>query len=359
MDMPDMDRARGLMVGIAVGNLLGVVVEGRSQRRIARDFPEGVTEIAAKRGYPDDDDLAQAIEIADAAAAGDGLDIDDLGRRFWKWAETNGLGMGGLTADVLSLYGGSYPQRLARIRAAGNTRPAQGIPIAEASRQAWGGDRAGNGALMRCAPLAIRWSDDPHRLVLESVVSAVPTHWDPRCGWSCVLANLVTAAALRGETLSPDDLLRVARDGMAASLPVLDRYGYSDEIPSDVMEAVAIASRSELDMVRFDGPDMGFTLLSLQAALICYWQAGDFESALSGIIEAGGDTDTNGAIVGAILGARFGLTAIPKRWRRQVDEIRAGRISMECLADRLAASAGETGAAGEGETSLRHRRTGN
>ena len=341
--MSDMDRAHGLMVGIAVGNLLGVVTEGWSQRRIARAFPAGITEIAAKPGYPDDDDLAQAIEIADAAAAGDGLDIDDLGRRFWAWAETNGLGIGGLTADVLALYGGSYPQRLARIRAAGNTRSAKGIPIVEASRQAWGGDRAGNGALMRCAPLAIRWRDDPHRLVQESVISAVPTHWDPRCGWSCAIANLVTAAALRGETLSPDALLQAARDGMAASLPMLGRYGYCDEIPPCVMEAVAVASRSELDMVQFDGPDMGFTLLSLQAALICYWQAEDFETFLCRIIEAGGDTDTNGAIVGATLGARFGLTAIPERWRRQVDGIRAGRISMESLADRLAAPGGSAG----------------
>ena len=162
----------------------------------------------------------------------------------------------------------------------GTRGPRGAFPSTRRPRQAWSGDRAGNGALMRCAPLAIRWRDDPHRLVRESVVSAVPTHWDPRCGWSCALANLVTAAALRGETLSPDDLLGTARDGVAASLPVLDRYGYRDEIPSErVGSGGGIASRSELDMVRFDGPDMGFTLLSLQAALICYWQAGNFESA--------------------------------------------------------------------------------
>ncbi len=340
--MTDLDRARGLMVGIAVGNLLGVPIEGWSRRSIARVFPAGVTEITAKRGYPDDDDLAQAIEIADAAAAGGGLDIDDLGRRFWAWAETNGLGIGGLTADVLALHGGSYPQRLARNRSAGTTRPAKGIPIAEASRQGWAGGRAGNGALMRCAPLAIRWRDDPNRLVRESVVSAVPTHWDRRCGWSCAIANLAVAAALRGDAVSPEALLRAAQEGMAASLPELCRYGYRAEVPSSVMEAVAVASRSDLDMVRFDGPDMGFTLLSLQAALICYWQAGNFEFALRRIIEAGGDTDTNGAIVGAILGARFGLAAIPERWRRRVNEIRAGRVPMEVLADRLAGPARKT-----------------
>ena len=175
------------------------------------------------------------------------------------------------------------------------------------------------------------------RLVRESVLSAVPTHWDWRCGWSCALANLACAAALRGETLSAEALLRSAQDGMAASLPALRDYGYRAEIPSSVSEAVILALRSTMDDLRFDGDDMGFTLLSLQAALISYWRAEDFESGLRKAVEAGGDTDTNGAIVGAVLGARFGLAAIPERWRRRVDGIRTGRVSMEACSDRLAA----------------------
>ena len=339
--MTDTDRTQGLMAGIAVGNLLGISMEGWSQRSIAREYPAGVREIAAKPGYPDDDDLAQAIEIADAAMAAGGLDVDDLGRRFWEWAETNGSGMGGLTGDVLALYGGSYPLRLARNRTAGTVRTPRGIPIVEASRQAWAGGRAGNGALMRCSPLAIRWHDDPHRLVQESVLSAVPTHWDRRCGWSCALANLACAAALCGEMLSAEALLRSAQDGIAASLPALRDYGYRAEIPSSVSEAVALASRSTMDELRFDGSDMGFTLLSLRAALISYWRAEDFESGLRKAVEAGGDTDTNGAIVGAVLGARFGHAAIPERWRRRVDELRTERTSMESLADRLSALTSE------------------
>ena len=106
------DRTRGLMVGIAAGNLLGIVQEDWSRRRVAEAYPDGVREIAATTGYPDDDDLAQAIVIAEAAEQGQ-LDPDDLGRRFWEWAETNGLGMGGLTGHVLELYGGDAPQFLA------------------------------------------------------------------------------------------------------------------------------------------------------------------------------------------------------------------------------------------------------
>ena len=59
------------------------------------------------------------------------------------------------------------------------------------------------------------------------------------------------------------------------------------------------------------------------------------------MIEAGGDTDTNGAIAGAVLGARFGLESIPERWRRREAEIRVGRIRMKDCADRLVAAARE------------------
>ena len=90
------DKARGLMAGIAVGNLLGLPYEGRRWNRaaIAAEFPKGIREIAAKSGWPDDDDLAQSIILAEASIAADAYDIDDLAHRFWAWAETNGAGMG-------------------------------------------------------------------------------------------------------------------------------------------------------------------------------------------------------------------------------------------------------------------------
>ena len=67
------DRTRGLMVGIAAGNLLGIVQEGWSRRRVAEAYPDGVREIAATTGYPATRTtmtLAQAIVIAEAAEQG-------------------------------------------------------------------------------------------------------------------------------------------------------------------------------------------------------------------------------------------------------------------------------------------------
>ena len=176
----------------------------------------------AKPGYPYDDDIAQAIALAEAAAEGP-LDLDDVGRRFWDWAEINGAGMGGLTERVLSLYGGSYPQRLMRNRRTGRAREPIGTSIEEASRTAWENSRyrgdAGNGAVMRCAPIAIRWHQDPLALARNSYLSAVPTHWDRRCGWSCVVLNVAIASALRGEWVPADELLQASLEGVRGSPP--------------------------------------------------------------------------------------------------------------------------------------------
>ena len=217
------------------------------------------------------------------------------------------------------------------------------MSITEASQAAWGGSRAGNGAAMRCAPIAIRWCRDPVALVRNSIVSAVPTHWDNRCGWSCAILNLAAAAALRGESMTADELLDAGLGGVRASLSELQPYGYDAAVPDSVREAVLEASEAEMTDVRCDGGSMGYTLLALMVGLIAYWRAASFEHNLSRIIEVGGDTDTNGAIAGALLGARFGLEAIPWRWRERIAEIRAGRTPMEVLAESLLLAGADAG----------------
>ena len=327
-------RARGTLVGLATGNLLGLRHEGKSRAYIARLYPDGVQAIEAGNGWPDDDDLGQAIVIAEAAAKGP-LQLDDLARRFWYWGEVNGAGMGGLTRDALTGFGGDEPQRLARNRRRGRARKPNGVSVTDASRKAWRGSRAGNGAIMRCAPIAVRWAPEPERVVRESIVSAVPTHWDPRCGWSCALANLAIAGALRGEELSGQALMEQAQSGVEASIGELRRFGYTAQAPTSVQETVEEAEETRMRALVTDVPNMGYTLLTLKACLVAYRDSESVEQALRAVVEGGGDTDTNGAAVGAVAGAKFGLEGIPEDWRAHVREIRDGRIPMEAYADRL------------------------
>ena len=137
-------------------------------------------DIEARAGYPDDDDLTQAVILAAACHDAEALDADGLTRRFWVWGEENGLGMGHATRATLARYGGSAPRcygsRKVSARPFQAAREPVGLPALEASRAAWedaGGKAAGNGAVMRCAPLAIRWRQDDAALVRNTVVSAV------------------------------------------------------------------------------------------------------------------------------------------------------------------------------------------
>ena len=345
------DRCRGLMVGLAAGNLLGILCEGWPREEIRRRWPEGVRDIVASTGYPDDDDLAQAVILAEECLGGDELDADKLARRFWVWGEENGLGIGNATAETLARYGGSRPRCYGSRNPTGRrggsagsdfpvAREPQGLPALQASRAAWedsGGKAAGNGAVMRCAPLAIRWRHDDAALVRNTVCSAAVTHWDSRSIWSSVFVNLAIASLLREPPDTEFHLVERAEQAHETLGDSLTPFGIDGPPRSAVTDALDISGITTAEEIGLDGWDMGYTLKAMQVAMWCVHRAPDFEEALLAVINAGGDTDTNGAVAGAVLGARFGLDAIPGRWRDQVARLRAERTAMEVWADRLMA----------------------
>ena len=315
------ERAQGMMVGIAVGNLLGIPFEGWSTaRRLREQYPEGVREIEARPGYPDDDDLAQAIILAEASAESNALDPEDLKRRLQYWAETNGAGMGILTREVISRY--------------------PSMSAFEAAREAWeasGRDAAGNGSVMRCGPVALRWLNDDRALARNSAVSAATTHWDPRCIWSTLLADFAIAACLRGEPVEADPLLERATAAVQAAGDELSAFELPAEPPQAVLDAIetALAPNAQIANLELDSSGIGYAPKTLAATLWAAHHAENVEEGLSSIVSAGGDTDTNAAPAGAALGARFGLDAIPTRWRSAVAELRQNRTPLEHYADLL------------------------
>ena len=109
-------------------------------------------------------------------------------------------------------------------------------------------------------------------------------------------------------------------------------------MPEAVLDAYSIPNGATPTDLALDGDDKGYTLKAMQVALWCATQATDFEEDLVAVVSAGGDTDTNGAIAGALLGARFGLKAIQSRWRWRLAEVRQGMEPLEALADRCCAA---------------------
>ena len=295
------DRYRGALLGLAVGNALGAPVEGWSADRIRTRLAGGVREIAAREAeLPWDDDVAQAIELGESLLERS-FDPDAYLGRLLRWAERGGRGMGRQTRAVLL-----------RARAG-----AKGTAAAAAVWEASGRWAAGNGAVMRCAPVALRWRRDPVRLIEDAGHSARVTHYDPRCVWTVVAVCAATAHALAGTHWTLHELA----DG-------LESVG----APREVAEAVRESATRELAELGLDEPgSMGYTVRAMAAGLWAHINAGDFEATLLEVINAGGDTDTNGAVAGAVLGARFGASAIPRRWTDRLPD----PSELRTLADRL------------------------
>lgn len=334
-----------MMVGIGAGNLLGIPWEGKSGSFIASRNPGGVTGITAREGYPDDDDLAQAILLAEGCIESGQLDVADLMRRFWAWGELNGAGMGGLTRAVLTRYGGRKPRRALRNWArfgeqpSGDVSDPLGTDANDAARLAWedsGGSSAGNGSVMRCGPVALRWMNDDAALARNSVVSAIVTHWDRRCVWSTLLADFAIAACLRGEAVHAAALLERAQASLGPICAQLGSFEVPGEPPPAVLEAVAtaLAPGARVDDLELDSGGIGYAPKALGAVLWASRHPGSVEEGLLAIVNAGGDTDTNAAPAGAALGARFGISGIPAAWRARVAEIRAWDAPVDAWVER-------------------------
>ena len=295
------ERYRGVMLGVAAGNALGLAVEGRSRKWIRQQFPDGVREVPDRVGQQSwDDDLAQTALLAEALLTEDALDEERLAARLVEWASSDGRGIGLLTAAVVREL-------------------ESGTSVNDAARLTWertGGAAAGNGAVMRCSPVALRWRRSPHKLMAETRRSAMLTHYDQRCIWSAIALNV---ALVRSLVCVPTDLETLAE--------ALDVAG----APNEVGDAVRMVGSCELDRLKLDGVGMGYTLKAMQVGLRSLSQPPDFEAVLTEVIHAGGDTDTNGAVAGAIMGCVVGSEGIPPRWLRPIP----GADRLASLADQL------------------------
>ena len=298
----DADKARGVLLGLAVGNLLGLPIEGASQESVRGAFPDGVTEIESReRDRPMDDDLAQAVDLAEALAH-DADPMAGLADRLVRWRRENGRGIGIMTSTVIDYL-------------------EVGLGVPGAAKAFWqergSSETQPNGALMRCAPVALKFAYDPERLIAETTASCAVTHFAPGAQWSCVVVNAAIAMLLRGQSPNRQDLIfAVSKDGAPAEL-----IAWSLAIPKAIDQRIAEERVS------------GHTYLCMQAALWCLDTQDNLEEALIRIVGAGGDTDTNAAVAGAVLGARYGASAIPERWlecvpqRERIDNAVAEMIS--------------------------------
>ena len=296
------DRARGMMLGIAAGNLLGLPVEGWSHQRITARYPVGIRDIDPREiSRRVDDDPAQAIELAEAMLEQSDI-VDAFAGRLIAWKSVNGRGLGRTTRQAIAqLADGMRPPHAAYAvyRAKGGISP--------------------NGGIMRCAPVAVYYRTEPEMLTRMSSDTCSVTHYSPLAQWSCVIVNAAIAMLLGGHEPDLQRLLNAAKED---GCPDLLSAGRQVGMTTTVLEH-ATAGRPMPESINWLGSNQsvkGHTVLTLQAGLWAATTELPLEEALIAVVSAGGDTDTNGALAGAVLGARYGASAIPLRWTAYITQ---------------------------------------
>ena len=293
------DLARGVLLGLASGDALGRPVEFDSADAIATKH--GRLDKMVGHGTWNQpagtitDDTEQALCIARSLVETGTFDPANIASRFVAWYDSNPFDIGRMTIQSMS--------RLKH----GDEWDEAGQHVWENSRE---GQNAGNGSVMRCPPLAIPYATDRGRLAEVSRQSSRITHADPRCTEGCAILNLTIAGLLAN-----------------SETPLQDALDEVDNAPEELTAALE-------HIVRGESPNLqtsGYVVHSLQTALHDGLLADTATEAIVTAVNRGGDTDTIGAIAGAVAGARFGASQLPDRWLSAIDET----DELNTLADQL------------------------
>lgn len=292
-------RAAGAIIGLAVGDALGAPFEFRRRDSIPSPLP--AFELAWM-GLPPGtwtDDTALARNLWTSL-------IEDRGRfvpgelmdRHVAWLRSGPPDVGNLTRRVLSRY-------------ADGQLDAARLYVEERGPEV----SAGNGSVMYCAPLGVARARTPELLPDEASRLSALTHWDQRCRTACVAVTLAVAGLVRGEP--PEDVVRNSLQAVAGS-----------EGGEELEYLVSEAGRAR----PIDGPDMGFTLFTAGIGLQVAAEGLGYEAGLRHVVGLGGDTDTNAAVAGALLGAAGRSAGIPASWIERLADGEQIRREAQALA---------------------------
>jgi ADP-ribosyl-[dinitrogen reductase] hydrolase len=305
----DPDKAVGALVGLAVGDALGGPVEGRPGADLEA---EKHTEMTG--GGPSDlrpgqttGDTGMALRLATSLVENGAYDPDRVLAAYVSWYRDDPPGLSDHMRAVLSSVDGG----------ADAYRATSAVHYdASAAANASGG----NGALMRTTPIGVAFAGHEEALRDATLADAALTHFDPLAGKVALLHNQVISWVLTG---GPDLVFKQLKD---------------PEWLDDRIEDVVIPATSGVlgYAVALAREEPGTALASIAIALAAFFNADDFEGGLVWAVNLGGDADTNGAVTGALLGARFGAESIPRRWYEALE----GKDELEGVGRQLASLAG-------------------
>lgn len=297
----DLNRARGVLWGQAVGDALGTTVEFSDELSIATQrgrWPRDLVGAGPFNVLPGQvtDDTELALALARTLAATGAYDDDAVAEAYLAWFASEPFDFGRATSRAFR--GAAKNADEVRKRAEKKTEA--------------------NGSLMRSSPLGVFGARLPREeLAALARRDSSLSHPAPVCQAACAVYVTTIADAVHSTLSGPELYERALAFARTHAPEVVDTL-------EDAAEGLPVSD---------DEHNQGWVRIALQHAFFHLKHATDFEAALVQTVVKGGDADTNGCITGALLGAALGAEAIPPRWTKTVAECRPARPARYGCAD--------------------------
>jgi ADP-ribosyl-[dinitrogen reductase] hydrolase len=280
MNTERINRARGCLLGLAIGDAIGTTVEfkPRGSFPLMTDMVGGGPFRLKAGEWTDDTSMALCLG---ASLLEKGFDLHDQISRYVRWRRDGYMSSNGRCFDI----GIATSQALSQFEANGNPEAGSTHPRS-----------AGNGCIMRLAPVPIMFVDQPEKASSLSAEQSKTTHGAAEC---------IDASRLFGEIL-----VRALQGGFSKT-EILASEQSQHSSPSR-LQGIATGKYWKLERQQIKGS--GYVVDSLEAALWCFYTTETFSDAVLAAANLGDDADTTAAITGQIAGAFYGESGIPRNW---------------------------------------------
>lgn len=274
-----LDRSRGCLVGLAVGDAIGTTLEFRPPGTFKplTDMVGG-GHFCLKKGHWTDD-TSMALCLGHSLVECGGFNANDQMERYCDWMDNGYMSSIGSCFDV----GITVSSALRRYQKTGE-------PFA-GSKAKWS---SGNGSIMRLAPVPILYHQNAEQAVHYGGESSRTTHASPLCLDACRYLSLLLTTLISG--------------GDKSSFTTID-------YTPDTAEIAAIKAGEFVNKPYQDLTGSGYVVESLESALWCFINTNSFEACVLDAANIGNDADTTAAIAGQLAGAYYGHSKIRPDWR--------------------------------------------
>lgn len=284
-----LNRARGSLLGLAVGDAIGTTVEfmPRGSFTPITDMVGGGPFHLVAGQWTDDTSMALCLA---SSLVENGFDLHDQMTRYVLWQTEGYFSSTGVCFDI----GITINDALEAFKRTGKARSGSTDP-----------DSAGNGCIMRLAPIPIHYLDTPDLALQLCEEQSRTTHQAVECLMACRLLGEMLIRGLQGK--SKEEVLAPSQQVLAlsAGLQAIAHGGYKTKSIDEIKGS-------------------GYVVESLEAALWSFYQTDNFKDCVLLAANLGNDADTTAAISGQVAGAYYGETGIPAEWLQKLtmgDEI--------------------------------------